>query len=330
MTSPQVLPWQQQNLQHILQLRQRRRLPHALMLCGMQGTGIRQFAEALAHIVMCREAGADACGQCHSCNLNRAGNHPDLMLLLPEKEAGPIKVDQVRELVAFGQATAQQGGSRLVIVCPAEAMNANAANSLLKTLEEPGADTLILLVSYAPATVLPTIRSRCQTLAMVTPTAEQSRQWLAQHLVDADVLDTLHQFAPRQPLYALSLEPMVARMQAVAESLPALIEGRAEALQTAQLWASVDIRQLLQWLYQWLSQACMVPLQTQPDEDIAARVYRSWLLRNPPHGLIDRLDSIVGLRRQLAAGANPNAQLLLENLALDLSPWGSELTRTPQ
>ncbi len=319
MTRLEPLPWQQQNLDQVLQLRQADRMPHALMLYGRPGTGIRQFAALLAGIFMCSEGQPLACGHCHSCRLNAAGTHPDLKLLEPEKEGGPVKVDQVREVVAFAQASAQQGGYRLVIVCPAEAMNANAANSLLKTLEEPGARTLLLLVSYAPATVLPTIRSRCQLMAMATPNAEQSRDWLQRHLSDPSVLDTLYQFAPQQPLYGLRLESMVAEMQTVAETLPPLIEGRAEILQTAQLWSSIDLGHLLLWLYQWLSTACLIEGQSRLDSGIAGRIHRSWVAGAPLEKLIDQVDMIVGLRRQLASGANPNRQLLLENLAFNIA-----------
>ena len=323
MTDSTILPWQRPNLEHMLQLRQADRLPHALMLCGLPGTGIREFADVLARIIMCSAGGMVACGQCHSCELNAAGTHPDLMLLEPDKEAGPIKVDQVRELVAFGQASAQQGGYRLVIVCPAEALNANAANALLKTLEEPGARTLLLLVSYAPATVLATIRSRCQLVAMASPSVEQSRQWLQLQLNDAAVLDFLCQFAPQQPLYGLYLESMVDEMKAVAETLPALVEGRADVLQTAQLWSRVETGQLLLWLYQWLSRACLVAAQPEGDAGIARRIHSGWLAHAPLASLLDQVDNIVVLRRQLAAGANPNQQLLLEAVAMNLATHGA-------
>ena len=87
MTNSAVLPWQQQNLEHVLQLRQADRLPHAMMLCGLPGTGIREFADALARLLMCSEGGMAACGRCHSCELNAAGTHPDLRVLEPDKAA---------------------------------------------------------------------------------------------------------------------------------------------------------------------------------------------------------------------------------------------------
>lgn len=314
-----VLPWQHSNRDHLLGLQQRDQLPHALMLHGLPGTGIRQFAEAMAHTIMCSAEAAAPCGQCHTCQLNAAGNHPDLMLLVPEKEGGPIKVDQVRDVVAFGQASAQQGGYRVVIVCPAEAMNTNAANSLLKTLEEPGAKTLLLLVTYAAATVLPTVRSRCQQMAMTVPEAVAGREWLQQHLSDVTHLDLLHLFAPRQPLYGQRLEPLVSEMQVVADSIPALVDGSADVLATANKWAAIEMGQLLRWLYQWLSAACLVESGQVSTDSVAVRIHQAWQSRGPIAELLDLVEEVVALRRVLASGGNPNRQLVLENLAFQLS-----------
>lgn len=307
----------------MLQLRQAGRLPHAILLYGMPGTGIRPFAQVLARALMCSAGGEFACGDCHACSLNAAGTHPDLVQLEPEKEGGQIKVDQVRELVAFGHASAQMGGYRVVILGPAEAMNANAANSLLKTLEEPGEQTLLMLLSYAPATVLPTIRSRCQSLAMTAPTAEQGRSWLEQQLSNPGALSTLHQFAPRQPLYGLRLEPMVDDMQRLAQTLPALIEGEADVLQVVKTWAPIDLAMLLTWLYQWLSAACLIGSRGGEEDAAAVSIHRAWVARAPLSRLLSVLDEIVVMRRQLAAGSNPNRELLLENLVLRLASAGS-------
>jgi DNA polymerase-3 subunit delta' len=324
MSVPEILPWQQANYSHLLELRRQDHLPHAILLHGLPGTGIRQFAECIAYVLMCSEGGDKPCGHCHSCQLNLAGTHPDLRVLLPEKEAGPIKVDQVRDVVDFGQASAQQGGYRVVIVCPAEAMNINAANSLLKTLEEPGPKTLLLLVSYAAATVLPTVRSRCQKLAMALPTPAQSRDWLQRHLDDPTALELLHEFAPRQPLYGLRLQATVVQMQAVAQTLPDLIDGSADVLETAKIWGSVEVGQLLLWLYQWLSGACLESAgETGENAAIALRIRQSWLRRAPLDLLLNKVDELIVLRRLLAHGANPNPQLVLENLALSLSMGAS-------
>ncbi len=318
-----VLPWQTANRDHVLGLYQRRQLPHALLLHGLVGTGIRQFAQAIARTVLCKgEVGIAPCGECHSCQLGAAGNHPDLLHLTPEREGGPIKVDQVRAVVGFGQESPQQGGYRVVMITPAEAMNASAANSLLKTLEEPGDKTLLLLVTYAVATVLPTVRSRCQKLAMAVPSPAQGKEWLGRHISEPEKLPLLHAFAPRQPLYGQQLEPFVNDLEAVADSLSALIEGSSDALVTAGVWSSVEPGQLLHWLYQWLSSACIAELQPGDADPVAIRIRDAWQKRGSLLQLVDAAEEVVSLRRLLASGANPNPQLMLENLALKLAPTG--------
>lgn len=318
----ELLPWQENNWAQLIALHQAGRLPHALLLHGLPGTGLRQFAARVASVLLCREAGGLPCGACQGCRLLEAGTHPDLLQLEPENPFGPIKVDQVRGVVEFAHGTAQLGGYRVIVLCPTESMNANAANALLKILEEPGADTLLMLLTYAPAAVLPTIRSRCQSLAMQAPDGALAREWLRSRLEDPAHLDILHQFAPRQPLEGQRLEAEVEQLELVARSLPALIEGRASPLQTARAWSGVEPARLLLWLYQWLSAACLCDARGDTD-GLPAQIYASWKAR--PGGaaaLLAILDEVLAMRRQVAVGSNPNKDLLLETLAFRLAPGG--------
>ena len=317
-------PWHDEAWRQLTRLWSDDHLPHALLLSGLRGTGLKDFAQSLAYLVLCAEPRGDTpCGVCHACKLNEAGTHPDLILVEPDKDGAAIKVNQIREVVAFGEVTAQQGGFRVVIVCPAEAMNANAGNSLLKTLEEPGANTLLLLVSYAPTIVLPTIRSRCQGSALQPPSAQEAKQWLEARMDDAPVLELVHDFAPRQPLYALSLVPLIDDMRKVAQALPGLINGEVEPLGAASGWLSLDSDQLLQWLYQWLSLACLVGQGRSGDSSTAQRIHANWVALDSLNSLMALVDEIVDMRRQLRSGGNPNRQLLLETLALRLAARGT-------
>lgn len=318
----ELLPWQEDNWQHLLAMHRAGRLPHALLLHGLPGTGLRQFAAQVANVLLCSEGQEQPCGTCHACQLLQAGTHPDLLLLEPEKPFGPIKVDQVRGVVDFAHATAQLGGYRVIVLCPAESMNASAANSLLKILEEPGADTLLMLLSYAPATVLPTIKSRCQLSAMGAPDADVAKAWLRSRLEDPARLDILHQFAPRQPLEGQRLEADVEQLELVARSLPALIDGRASPLQTARAWSGIEPARLLLWLYQWLSAACLCSVAGAAEDGLAAQIYSSWRSRAGDEVLLAILDEVLAMRRQLAVGSNPNKDLLLETLAFRLAPGG--------
>lgn len=140
------------------------RLPHAWLLEGPRGLGKRGFADWAAARLLAGD-GPDSAGG----RLLAAGSHPDLRVLAPPQEGrgaatGTIPVEQVRELLPFLRAHAALSRHRVVIIDAADDLNRAAANALLKILEEPGADTLLLLVSHAPGRLLPTIRSRCRRL----------------------------------------------------------------------------------------------------------------------------------------------------------------------
>ncbi|MFO6082911.1 DNA polymerase III subunit delta', partial [Pseudomonas aeruginosa] len=154
-----IYPWQQALWS---QLGGRAQHAHAYLLYGPAGIGKRALAEHWAAQLLCqRPAAAGACGECKACQLLAAGTHPDYFVLEPEEAEKPIRVDQVRDLVGFVVQTAQLGGRKVVLLEPAEAMNVNAANALLKSLEEPSGDTVLLLISHQPSRLLPTIKSRC-------------------------------------------------------------------------------------------------------------------------------------------------------------------------
>ncbi len=145
----EYLPWHASAWQHLLHLLQQQRLPHALLLTGVNGIGKLQFARAFAAYLLCDQPGEHACGQCKGCRLSAQQSHPDLVELMAEESGREIKVDQVRELSGFVAAAAQQGGYRLVIIHPPEDMNINAANALLKSLEEPGDKTVSVIIPAA-------------------------------------------------------------------------------------------------------------------------------------------------------------------------------------
>lgn len=173
-------------------------LPHALLLRGPKGVGKRDFAQALAASLLCRTptAHGSSCGECASCRWFAAGNHPDFRWIQPEaatavegegdsapatssrKPSKLIRIDQARELGSWLSVGAHQGGFRVAIINPAEAMNLATANALLKTLEEPPPRTVLLLVSHAANQLLATIRSRCFALDFRVPDTRDAARWL--------------------------------------------------------------------------------------------------------------------------------------------------------
>lgn len=192
----QLYPWQTESWLALQGLRNR--LPHALLLKGAQGIGKLDLALNFTQSLLCEKPMTDgmACRQCSSCHWFEQESHPDFRLIQPDaltaaedgeekpggkKPSREISVEQIRNLSGFVNLSAHCGGYRVVIIYPAEAMNHNAANSLLKTLEEPTDKLLFLLVTHKPQQLLPTIISRCLGFIVHTPTREVGAAWLAQN-----------------------------------------------------------------------------------------------------------------------------------------------------
>ncbi len=138
------------------------RLSHAYLLSGMQGIGKTDFAREFATVLLCDNK--TACGKCRGCSLMRAETHPDFLFIEPQEKAHSIKIDQIRELSEKLSRTAQCGGYQVVIISPADAMPVQAANALLKTLEEPTGNVIFFLVDHQQHHLPTTIMSRCQKI----------------------------------------------------------------------------------------------------------------------------------------------------------------------
>ena len=241
---------------------------HAILIHGPQGVGQWQLGLALAQGWLCEaEEGSRPCGRCASCRLVQARSHPDLLVLVPEAQQAAlgwnasdgegeptdgggkktpskeIKVEAVRAAVAFAQTTPARGRGKVVLLHPAERMNGIAANALLKTLEEPAGDSRFILSCAAPESLLPTIRSRCQALALQLPDPATATAWLAQQgVAEAEVMLSA---AGGQPLDALAWhqEGLTARLWA---QLPAAVRrGDASPLAGWSIARSVDALQKL-------------------------------------------------------------------------------------
>jgi DNA polymerase-3 subunit delta' len=199
-----ILPWHGQYWDYLVMQFKKHRLPHALLLIGANGLGKQALARNLAALLLChRKDHGIPCGNCGGCLLLASGNHPDLMYIAAEEDNGIIKIDQVREIVESLHSSAHQRGWRVVIIEQADMMNLAAANALLKSLEEPAVQTMLILTT-AYANKLPaTIRSRCQKLVIHTPAHIVAESWLRDKLVGVDV-KLLLILANGAPLQALS------------------------------------------------------------------------------------------------------------------------------
>ena len=198
---PDRLPWHDRQWRRVERDIRATRVPHALLLRGAAGCGKALFAARLAAALLCR-SDDPPCGECGSCRLCAAGSHPDRIDVAIEKDRREIVIDQVRGLIHTVGLTARIGPCKVVIVNPAEQMNRHAANTLLKTLEEPPGATVFLLVSANHALLLATVRSRCQLIDFPTADLGIALEWLRGRVPDPAAALAL---APGAPIRAVEL-----------------------------------------------------------------------------------------------------------------------------
>ncbi|BAL25183.1 DNA polymerase III subunit delta' [Azoarcus sp. KH32C] len=279
-----MLPWLTESWSRLVGLGDR--LPHALLFVGPPGLGKRALADALAARLLCASPGVDghACGHCAQCQLRLSGNHPDLLPVVPEADAAgadgeggegsetagsasekkkstQIVIEQIRDLQETLSVTGHQGSRRVIIVDPAEAMNAYTANALLKLLEEPPAGCVFLLVSSAPRRLLPTIRSRCQQWSFSRPGEHELKEWLAkQEAIDGELLALVG----GMPLAAQRLvqngagamhKRFVKEIAQIPATDPLKLAGQWESWLKSKeaLAAGFGMVQLVEWLQRWVT-----------------------------------------------------------------------------
>ena len=297
------LPWQGEAWSRLTEQFAEGRLPHALLLAGEEGTGKSQLALALARMLLCA-APRDGlgCGECPACEYSASGVHGDFRWLQPEGDSRVIKVDQVRELVGFLNQTAGFGQRKVAVLAPADTMNVAAYNALLKSLEEPAGDTVVILVCHRVHNVLATIRSRCQMLRLATPSEASSLAWLDGLTGDNAASRALLQLSDGKPMLAerLYLNGGAEELQARRAVVRALLEGRADPVSVTGLWQDIGVDAFLDQVTADLQQE----LSTLDGDG---------LRRAGPAGF-GLLDELSGLRRAVAGGSNPNRELLLETI----------------
>ncbi|MGE5386545.1 MAG: DNA polymerase III subunit delta' [Betaproteobacteria bacterium] len=251
----------------------RARLPHALLLTGQRGLGKLDLARAFVAGLLCERPRTDglACGACLACGWQAQGNHPDFRLLQPDaageaeaeaeegkkKASQQITIDQVRALDEFLNVGTHRAGLRIVLVAPAEAMNRATANALLKSLEEPPPSTLFLLVSNEPMRLLPTIRSRCQVLAVPLPETEAALSALrGEGISDPEQWLALAGGAPMlaaqlaQAGQGAWLEELVRQLSSGAK-LDALTAASAVDKLLRDSKGRLNLRQVVEWSQKW-------------------------------------------------------------------------------
>jgi DNA polymerase III subunit delta' len=231
------------------------RMPHALLIHEAPGTGGDWLATWAAALVLCERGKAAPCGQCGACRRVASSHHPDVSWVRPQEDSRQIRIEQVRELSGDLALTSHSGGYKVGILTPADALNRFAANALLKTLEEPPARTLLILVATEPSRLPPTVLSRCQRLRIRAPERAESIDWLTTTRGKGDwnaALDTLGE-APMQVAQADPAE--LAGVGAdTRQTLDALIAGRTDPVAAAERWARSQLPLRLLCFENWLTE----------------------------------------------------------------------------
>jgi DNA polymerase-3 subunit delta' len=314
------------------------KLPHAVLMHGPKGTGKLEFARSAAAVLLCnapamRGGRREVCGKCPSCLLYASGNHPDFFTVQPEadtadgeegsevvqatsdkrkKPSTQIKIGQIRDVVGNIQSGTHQGGTRVILVAPAEAMNSATANALLKTLEEPPSQTVVLLVSNEPERLLPTIRSRCQAIGFGEPDRQSCVRWLKEKgIEDADARLALFGGSPLAALESAEdgagpdLKTLADRFVSAEDALSC-----ADALGSAEPPAAVD------WLQRWTTDLVLFRLtgrvRYHPGFEAALKPVAQAASVRP---MLNFLRVLAEYRR--IARHPVNARLYVERLALD-------------
>jgi len=196
------LPWQSTQWRRLRLQFNDNQLAHAYLLAGPGGLGKAEFAKQFARIVV---DGESASREDDKRTLGKPGLHPDIVLVEPEEGARDIKIDQIRSLADFLTKTSHAGGAKIAIIDHAHQMNNNAANALLKTLEEPTPGSYLFLISDSPGSLSATIRSRCQKLQFQSPDFDQASDWLQPLIGSEHDSVKLLVAANNRPLFALEL-----------------------------------------------------------------------------------------------------------------------------
>ncbi|MFI0399180.1 MAG: DNA polymerase III subunit delta' [Thiolinea sp.] len=249
--------WHQTIWRQLQAARKRQHLPHALLFSGQTGCGHEHLVYAFAESLLCLqpESGGYACKQCRSCNVFAAKAHPDFMLLETAEDKQVITVEQVRGLDRFLELSRSYSPNRVAVILNADTMNVNAANGLLKSLEEPANNSYILLFTANRAGIMPTVRSRCQQLSLMQPNQAEALSWLQEQILEQPANDLLA-LARGRPLAALHEDSgeRLTQQTLFLNQLKSMLSGRLSIVEISTQWEKYNRQELVDWQLAWIQQ----------------------------------------------------------------------------
>ncbi len=261
-------PWQSENWNTVQLANRSDRMAHAILFTGLIGIGLEHFSKCLTASLLCENPVGNnhACEDCRSCHLIQGESHPDLFIIKPEEPGKQIKVDEIRKLIGSIYLKSQYGRYKIAVISPADAMNRNAANSLLKTLEEPPEHSLLILLSHRPNLLPITIRSRCQHVSFNPAFDEETMRWVSENLnPDVNVEDLLKMAGGAPLAIEEILENNIMEYQrSMLDDLVALKGKRGDIIKVAEKWKSYETSRILLWLTQLLADMIRIKSLAQP------------------------------------------------------------------
>jgi len=312
------ITWQSEFAKSWLDRIEQRRMPHAVLLAGPAGVGKRAAAAWIASTHL----GIGTQFDMPQYPLEQP-SHADLRWIAPLEDKKTIGIDQIRKLVTEMGLTSYEGGGKVAIIEPANAMTDNAANSLLKTLEEPAGESLLILVADRAGRLPATIFSRCQRIDFTIPAVSEGLEWLDRFQPGTTWPQALA-LAGNAPLAAISALDQLDTHAAMGRDFAAVGRGSTSALEVAAKWAKLEPAFVLDWLARQVQQGVLVASMGQKT-GISGVIDESVLKRIDRRNLFCYLDIINGLRGQPAGSFNK--QLTLESLLID---WAEGLKNTGQ
>lgn len=315
MSTWQPLPWQRSMWQRFNSLVDHDKLSHAVVLSGQVGTGKEHFARAFAQRLYCDvlSPSSIACGHCASCHQYEADTVSDFRWIEPEPDASSISVDQIRSAIDFLELSRDKGRKKIAMISPADRMTVNAANSLLKSLEEPPGDALIMLLAAEPERLPITVRSRCQVFSLSTPSLKEGEEWLSSQGYDDATLAL--DVSGHAPLAARAFcdEHASAAFQLLLDSLFWNVSANKTSHDVIAVWLGFDVEQLLGWMVlvsEWMVRQTTGDLTLKRHaKELAVRSSELPLRKH-----LERHERLLGMKRQ--RGVSVNRDLVLDQLQI--------------
>ena len=325
-----LFPWQKNAWQRALHYLEEDRLAHAVLISGPSHIGKLVFCLSFMQRLNCTKPTADghACGNCKNCLLFVARTHPDIRMINVDDESEhekkpvsnieQIKIDDIREVNHFMTLSRQLGAHKILCLNYADTMNNNAANALLKTLEEPPKNSIIFLITHRADALLPTIKSRCQTWSFHLPDSKESLSWLNEQ-TNQDSWPALLKAAGNRPLFAYDLEVSGLGEKRVSyyQDLFQILSGKSAVTKVSPKHQDEPLERLVTWQQGWCADLVRCHFGNEPvtleNPDIR-RSLHSLAGRVDLHSLFRFMDKLTELRR--FSSAPLNKRLFIEDMLI--------------